>query len=295
MIDRMLRQRLGALFLSLLAPGLGHVRGGRLVTGLVLVGIGASLGPMAMLLGVLVPSAAPSVLIATAALFAIVWTAAAVDSFRRWQRRSDESYDRWYVYAVLAVVSLLGVQSWALALRENVVQAYRVPTASMLPAIAPGSSVLVDKHVYREGPVCRGDVVVLHNPNRRYQNHIKRVVALPGDTIRMQDDDLFVNGKKLDRDPIIDGRAWENNGSARYRILLGEPGPEQKQPSTFAEIAIPSGHCFVLGDNRRRSVDSRDYGPVPLGDLVGRAAATFRPRWERIAGAACGAPLSITP
>jgi signal peptidase I len=295
MIDRLQQQRLGALFLSLLSPGLGHIHGRRLVLGLVLVGISASLGPMAMVLSVLFPSAAPSLLTFTGTLFALVWITSAVDALRGAHRRNEEAYDRWYVYAVLGMLSLLGVGSWALALRENVVQAYRIPTGSMLPTIPPGSSILVDKNIYRRGPVCRGDVVVLRNPNRRYQDHIKRVVALPGDTVRMQDDDLFVNGKKLERDPVADGVAWENNANARYRIVLGEPGSEQRQPSSFEDIAVQHGHCFVLGDNRRRSVDSRDYGPVPLGDVVGRAAATFRPRWEHIAGGTCNAPLSVMP
>jgi signal peptidase I len=124
---------------------------------------------------------------------------------------------------------------------------------------------------YRRGPIRRGDVVVLVNPNERYQDHIKRVVALPGDVVDLRDDDVVVNGQRLPHETAArEGLAWEINGDARYEIALdaiADPLVRLRAPTS---VTVPNGHCFVLGDNRHRSLDSRDYGPVPLVDVIGR-------------------------
>jgi signal peptidase I len=111
---------------------------------------------------------------------------------------------------------------------------------------------------------------VFQNPNERYQDYVKRVVALPGDTVEMRDDDVFINGTMLAHVAAVgDGVLEETNGDARYRIML-EASRDPQSTSTFAAIKVPSGHCFLLGDNRHRSIDSRQIGPVPLVDIVGR-------------------------
>jgi signal peptidase I len=153
--------------------------------------------------------------------------------------------------------------------------------------------------------VQRGDIVVLHNPNNRSQANIKRVVALPGDTVEIKDGLLYVNDKKLERQLVGPSAAegsetlsgeiyWETNGSAKYRVLSAPPtaptapttaltatAPSAKSDD-LARRTVPNGRCLVLGDNRSHSSDSRDYGPVPLADLIGRAECIYWPRWENL-------------
>ncbi len=117
----------------------------------------------------------------------------------------------------------------------------------MEPNIAPGSRLLVDKTAYRTGPVRRGDVVVFTNPDERYQGYIKRVVALPGDTIEIRDDRVLVNGTKLEYGPVPSGTASvleEKNADAQYRIVLG-PSEGPRSPGTLAAVTVPSGHLFA--------------------------------------------------
>jgi signal peptidase I len=147
----------------------------------------------------------------------------------------------------------------------------------MEPTVSKGAHVLVNELAYRTGPVKRGDIVVFVNPNERAQRYIKRVVALAGETVEMRGDDVFIDGAMLlhesggslsGGDPTI----TEANGGARYRVFpaSSKDSLDSGVPKALAATRVPAGHCFVLGDDRRHSIDSRSVGPVPLADIVGR-------------------------
>jgi signal peptidase I len=274
-----------ATFLSLLAPGLGHIYTGRIVPGLAFSGASVAAGMVGTMAMVGASSSACAAFVVAGGFWVGLWAIAAIDAFRGARSagasspsaatasRPTREYDRWYVYAVLGALTLASASNWALVVRERVVQVFRVPSGSMEPTIAKGSRVLVNELAYRRGPVVRGDIVVFVNPNERSQRYIKRVVALPGDTVEMRGDDVVVDGTTLRREseaPREGGDAIEEtNGGARYRILLAA-ADDTHEPKAFPATKVPNGYCFVLGDNRRRSTDSRDVGPVPLADLVGR-------------------------
>jgi signal peptidase I len=268
------RNRYVAALLSLLAPGLGHVYAGRVVQGLSLAGGTVAVGMLGTVVILATPSCAGIALLGVGAAWSVCWVTAAVGAFRCVRDASPSlaplEHRRGYVCVVLAVLSMSSVALLAVTVREKVAQVFRVPSRSMEPAIAAHARVLVNKRAYRSGPVRRGDVVVFTNPNERYQTYIKRVIALPGDTVEMRDDALFINGTMLahaNATPV--GVIEESNGDARYRIVL-EASRDPRSASTFAAIEVPSGHCFLLGDNRHESVDSRQIGPVPLAEIVGR-------------------------
>jgi signal peptidase I len=254
-----------AVLLSLLAPGLGHVYSGRIVPGLALLGGGMARGSLGSLGVVAAPAWALTLLGAVALVWVGRWGYAAADAWRV-ARKADtdfvlREYNRWYVYLILGLLVLSGAIARAIDVRENVVQAFVVPTESMSPTIRAREGVLVDKLAYRNGPVCRGDVVVFRNPSQPYQHYITRVVALGGDTVEIRQDELYVNGARLARAP---------------------------QVTDLPLLRVPTGHCFVLGDQRQQSVDSREFGPVPLRDIVGRVRAIWRPRLAWIAGGGGG-------
>jgi signal peptidase I len=274
------RKRYVAVFLSLLAPGLGHVHDGRAVEGLTLAGGTAAVGMLGTVAVLASPFWSKLALVGAALGWTLLWVLAATSAARGALEASAPSTApaglRRRAAALLIALTVSSVATWAIAIREKVVEVFRVPSPSMEPTIAAGARVLVDKGAYRTGPVRRGDVVVFVDPNDRSRDYIKRVVALPGDVVEIRDDEVFVNGERLQNgDPASDvsgGRLLEETNAGRtYRVLLA-PWSDGHAPGTFAPSRVPNGSCFVLGDNRRRSVDSRDVGPVPLADIVGRVA-----------------------
>ncbi len=169
-----------------------------------------------------------------------------------------------------------------------------VPTGSMNPTILEGDRLLVDKHVYGlrvpftllhltwgEDPA-RGDIVVLDSPLDGTLL-VKRVVAVPGDVVALDDERLIVNGTAA-RYTAGDPRELESlleRTRAQHPIALRESGagaahdilllPGSSAPSTFGPVVVPKGMYFVLGDNRDNSADSRYIGLVPRRNIVGRA------------------------
>jgi signal peptidase I len=278
-----------SVFLSLLAPGCGHVHEGRVLEGLAFAGGTVAVGMLGTVAVLASPGLARVALFGATGGWAAVWIAAAVSAASLTPSRAaseispDEDHaralqpaTRAYFKVLLAVLTAASVGMWALAVRERVAEVFRVPSRSMMPAIAPGDRVIVDKTAYRTGPVRRGDIVVFVNPNERQQTYVKRVVALPGDVVELRGDDVLVNGIALPHEPSgqeADGAHMlrETNDGVHYLIRIAA-WRQDGDTAALGPTRVPNGACFVLGDDRRRSVDSRDVGPIPLADIVGRVA-----------------------
>ncbi len=180
----------------------------------------------------------------------------------------------WRELPVLIVVAFV----IALILKSFVLQAFYIPSASMEPTLMIGDRVLVEKISYRFGDPDNGDVVVFEKdlggtlpveeedrsvfekigdsfkglfgfPTGTAQDFIKRVIGISGDTVEGRDGRIFLNGEPLDEPYLPDGT----------------------ETSTFGPVEIPTGMIFVMGDNRGNSDDSRNFGPVPVSTVVGRA------------------------
>jgi signal peptidase I len=133
---------------------------------------------------------------------------------------------------------------------RQVFQNYRIESHSMEPNFFEGQFILVNKLSYKLGTPARGEVLVFHNPNNTSEDYIKRVIALPGDTVEIHDDKVYINSQLLD-EPFLKNA---------YR-----PG------TVFGPEVIPANHIFVMGDNRGNSQDSRVIGPIDESLLVGKA------------------------
>ncbi len=195
------------------------------------------------------------------------------------------------VYVLFILVGVTYPPGVVTVLRANVFEAFYVPTRSEVPNILPGDRILVNKLVQRGEVPWRGDVVVFRNPRDRRQNFIKRVIGLPGDRVAVKAGRVILNGKQLEwervpaeslpyvRDALDGGEVFcEENAGRRYLVLRG-PG----ESPDFPEQRVPDGSCFVLGDNRNKSLDSREFGPVPLGEVFGLVQYVYYPAqsWAR--------------
>jgi signal peptidase I len=294
-----------AVVLSLIMAGLGHIYCGRFVKGLVLAFLSCILVPVIFgTLSVSHSSVRIAVIIASLLMSLVVWLVAIIDSLYTAKHTADsytlKDYNRWYVYVLLILVGTGSSTQIAFNVRATLLEAFRVPAASNYPTIVPNDRFLANKLAYKDKDPKRGELVVFLNPENRRINYIKRVVAIAGDTVEIKDGELYVNDEKLQRQvlpqstldnirikvkgELLEGDVYcEINGDAEYKIFMAGP-PHDKASSDFAEMTVPEHHCFVLGDNRNLSRDSRYFGPIPLGTIKGRADYLYWPAndWSRI-------------
>lgn len=142
----------------------------------------------------------------------------------------------------------------------------RFPSQSMWPTITPGDILLVDTTAYWKHDPAAGDVLVYRNPAPPNDNNLHRIVAVPGDEVKVRNGNVWVNGKAIVDDLVV--------------------GEWSTRPST-EELVVPADHYFVVGDNARRSADSRVWGTVPRSHVIGRAT--------RVVSGANPGPLSPRP
>lgn len=135
-------------------------------------------------------------------------------------------------------------------------QPVRVEGTSMLPRLEDQDRLFINKFAYQFEKVQRGDVVVFYYPHDHSKSYIKRVIAAPGDTLRIDHGTVYVNGVAL-KEPYVPERFQDDR--------------------SLPERVIPSGEYFVMGDHRSISSDSRDFGPVPRDLIYGRAAFVYWP------------------
>ncbi|KKU91231.1 MAG: Signal peptidase I [Microgenomates group bacterium GW2011_GWA1_48_10] len=133
-------------------------------------------------------------------------------------------------------------------------QTAEVVGASSYPTLKNGERYVVDKISYRFNAPQRGDFVVIRSPRNPNVDFIKRVVGLPGETIRISAGKVYINGSLLPEPYLSKGDATEPES------FLGEN----------EDFVIPENHLFIMGDNRANSSDSRDFGPVTQSDIIGK-------------------------
>jgi signal peptidase I len=162
---------------------------------------------------------------------------------------------RWLTIGLLVALVVLTVT----ALRVWVAEPFAIPSESMAPTLRGGDSVLVDKLAYRGAAPRRGDLTVFHAPGSG-EITLKRVVAVAGDTVGIEDGVLVVNGRRP-AEPYAD--------------------PDAIDSVYFGPVEVAAGTVFVLGDNRGDSADSRRFGAVSTADVIGRVRARVWPpnRW----------------
>jgi signal peptidase I len=133
--------------------------------------------------------------------------------------------------------------------------------ASMEPNFHNGEYILTNKVMYKLKNPERGDVVIFKSPRNKQIDYIKRVIALPGETIKLSNNKYYVNGLPLEEPYLEPG----------VTIFGGSYLPEG------VEVTIPQDYYFVSGDNRPHSSDSREFGPIAKEDFIGQAFVRYFP------------------
>jgi signal peptidase I len=160
-----------------------------------------------------------------------------------------------YEWLILVAASL----AVALFVRAFLIQAFYIPSESMVPTLLTNDRVLVNKLSYHLHDVHRGDIVVFDAPpgaaTAQVKDLIKRVIGLPGDTIEGRNGSIFINGKPID-EPYL---------------------PPDVRSRDFPPAKVPPKDIWVLGDNRQDSRDSTFFGPIKENSIVGRAFVRIWP------------------
>lgn len=165
-----------------------------------------------------------------------------------------------FVMDILETITFVG--SIFIVVYLFIMQPHQVRGASMDTTFRNGQYILTNKLAYRIGTFRRGDVVVFDSPQNSDIDFIKRIIGLPGDTVRVEEGKVYVNDKEL-----------------------SEPYLDHVTTSTFdggfltegQETTVPNDYIFVMGDNRPRSSDSRSFGPVSEKHVVGRVFFRYFP------------------
>ncbi len=160
---------------------------------------------------------------------------------------SGKSVSLWKEYLKAGIIAL----ALALFIRTYVTQAFKIPSESMLNTLQVGDHLLVNKLVYRFSKPERGDIIVFQYPRDRSRDFVKRAIGLPGETLELRGETIYINGKPLD-----------------------EPYAIYKGPTAFPRfgpVVIPEGRLFMMGDNRNNSQDSRVWGTLDINLIHGKA------------------------
>ena len=173
----------------------------------------------------------------------------------------------WLVTIVGAIAIVLAIKAW-------VINPYRIPSSSMEPTLhcaKPGSGcearfsdrVLANRFIYHFRKPHRGDIIVFKTPPKAKERcgaggtFVKRLIALPGETWQEKNGFIYINGKKLVEPYVQDAR--------------------RDTSVSYPQRTIPDKMYFMMGDNRAQSCDSREWGPVPRANLIGKVFSVYWP------------------
>jgi len=227
------------------------------------------------------------------------------------QASDSVSRKKWIIENVLSLgLALLIV----FMIRSSIIEAFKIPSGSMIPTLLIGDHIFVNKFAYgfkipfsdlvtdhpvyvvKRDPPKRGDVIVFMYPKDESFYYIKRVIGTPGDTVEVRNKVIYINNKMIARDPITDGPAdalfkkmddpkytaanldlyKEHLDSADHVIMTDK---SNYMGENFGPVTVPAESLFVMGDNRDFSNDSRFWGFVPMKNVKGKAVVIWLSLW----------------
>jgi signal peptidase I len=283
------RKPLIALTASLVMPGLGQIYNGELTKGLSTFLIFSFAIPLFSWLSLHGPESLIWLVVFLGVLIALgIYIFSIRDAFLSSKRIGTNyvpgAYNQPYTYlAILFFGYFFVLNQLTQYTRTWCLEAYKVPSTSMIPNLLRGDHFFVDKRINfpgAKGSVHRGDASIFVYPNDRTTVYIKRVIGLPGDKVEINDMEVIVNGKstRLEEVKELSNQALnplladhvayrESSDQGDSYIALWKKDAKREPLS----LTVPNGHVFVLGDNRDGSYDSRTFGTIPLTDVIAKA------------------------
>ena len=296
------RSWLAALLTVVFSTGLGHMYSGRLKRGIILFAVGQLLFlTSAISLTVITPRASYILFIIfiNVAFFIFCVVDAAIAAKRGKENYQPVKYNRWYAYVgYIVVAGLLAELCLPGIVVANYVQAFKIPTGAMVPTLLIGDRLLVNKRIYKSAKPRRGDVIVFKYPKDPGTLYVKRLIGLPGDTIEVKERTVYVNNLPLEEKytqyinpasvndhygPCYIPKKGDKIEAAGSSVKLNGEVLNEEVIETYSEhdglydepYSVPQDQYFFIGDNRDNSLDSRFWGAVPHGYLVGKAFVIY--------------------
>jgi signal peptidase I len=292
-------RRIAAVIAAMLLPPAGHFSIGRYRRGLVWLALQTAC-LILLVLGVLLVK--PWMFWTCIGIALLGWLASIIDVIRL---DPGELPNVTKMVSIWALVLAFGIGERWLS-RQYVVEAFRYPSGSMIPALLVGDHFLITKRGHAPK---RGEIIVFRYPVDPTKDFVKRTIAVPGDTVQVCGGQVLINGQPLRREPLpgpceyddfdeerpagdwqprqcIAYREW--NGNESYITVHANASSAVASQSCTNLVTVPPEGVFVMGDNRDNSHDSRFWGPVPYDLIKGKALFVWWSkgplgiRWQRI-------------
>lgn len=290
------RKPLLALTAAFLLPGLGQVYNGEITKGLSFFLVLAFAVPLAAWIALHGPEIMLWLVVLVGVVLTLtIYVLAIWDAYRTAKRLGTDyvlqpinrpsSYLAMMFFGYFIVFGQIAQYT-----KDNLIEAFSIPSTSMVPSLLPGDRIFVDKRLNRPGAseVHRGDVAIFIYPNNRTQMYVKRVIGLPGDKVEIKGTSVWVNGKELgmgqasslgsaNLDRLLEDQiAYREVGDeVQYLVIWKKSGKHEP-----LSVEVPNGQVFVLGDDRDDSHDSRKFGTLPLTDIVAKVKQVWFSRGD---------------
>jgi signal peptidase I len=274
------RRPLVAAVMSACLPGFGQLYNGQANRAIWLfVAFCLFVAPAAAFVALMVPAFIMAPVLALWLVASIgLWIWNIWDAWRGAKRLRTPARS-WHLSGLYAAIFLVCVglilPSVTRQVCSKLVRPVKIVSSSMSPSLHVGDHLFVDMRVNCIGcahQLTRGDIVVFTFPNNRNQLHIKRLIGLPGDQIKLSSQGVIVNGKPLFASPSDGALVAEQSADRSWMVT---PAMKPEKTVKAETLTVPNGHAYLLGDNRGASKDSRAYGAVPLADIRGKARQIY--------------------
>ncbi len=262
-MEKKKRKPIVAAILSSLAPGLGQLYNGQIIKGIIFL-LSLILLPIITFRIGLHYSYYGLIVILLIFMFFLLFIIG--EAFFTAIKKKDfilKSYNKWYIYLliILLINSIVLIPTNFLTNKVLGFSAYKMPTGSMEPTLCIGDYLVADLKYFKKNELQKGDLVIFQSPEDPAKIFIKRVIALEGEKIEIKSKQVYI-----DDIPFPEG----------YKVHLDNKVYSGRD--NFGPVIVPSDHCFVLGDNRDKSMDSRHWDSLPIKNIKGKPLYIY---WAR--------------
>jgi len=262
-MEKKKRKPIVAAILSSLAPGLGQLYNGQIIKGIIFL-LSLILLPIIMFrIGLYYSYYGLIIILLILMFFLLFIIGEAFFTAIKNKEFIPKSYNKWYIYLliILLINSIVLIPTNFLTNKVLGFSAYKMPTGSMEPTLRIGDYLVADLKYFKKNKLQRGDLVILQSPEDPAKIFIKRIIALEGEKIEIKSKQVYINDVRLPEG---------------YKVHLDNevyPGRDN-----FGPVIVPSDYCFVLGDNRDKSMDSRHWDSLPIKNIKGKPLYIY---WAR--------------